>query len=36
MERHDVSRLWTHDEGLKRLGERLDWLRVTDPVEDIP
>jgi len=34
MDRHDVSRLWTHDEGLKRLGDRLDWLPVTDPVED--
>lgn len=33
MERHDVSRLWTHDEGLCRLGERVDWLDVTDPVE---
>ncbi|MFC6756476.1 MULTISPECIES: type II toxin-antitoxin system VapC family toxin [Haloarcula] len=34
MERHDVSRLWTHDEGLKRLGDSLGWLTVTDPVED--
>lgn len=34
MERHDVSRLWTHDEALKRMGERLDWLSVTDPVTD--
>lgn len=33
MERYDVSRLWTHDESLKRLGDRLDWLSVTDPVE---
>jgi predicted nucleic acid-binding protein len=32
MERHDVSRLWTHDEGLKRIGETLAWLSVTDPV----
>ena len=32
MERHDVSRLWTHDEALLRLGDRLDWLDVTDPV----
>jgi len=34
MDRHDVSRLGTHDEGLKPLGDRLDWLTVTDPVED--
>ena len=34
MKRHDVSRLWTHDEGLKRLDDRLDWLAATDPVED--
>jgi len=34
MDRHDVSRLWTHDEGLKRLDDGLDWLTVTDPVED--
>ncbi|MDS0280500.1 type II toxin-antitoxin system VapC family toxin [Haloarcula onubensis] len=33
MKRHDVSRLWTHDKGLKRLDDRLDWLTVTDPVE---
>jgi len=32
MDRHDVTRLWTHDEGLKRLGDHLDWLTVTDPV----
>jgi predicted nucleic acid-binding protein len=32
MGRHDVSRLWTHDEALGRMGERLDWLSVTDPV----
>ena len=32
MERHDVGRLWTHDEGLKRLDDRLDWLTVADPV----
>jgi len=32
MERHEVSRLWTHAEGLKRMAERLDWLSVTDPV----
>lgn len=36
MERHDVGRLWTHDEGLARLGEQLDWLAVTDPVEADP
>lgn len=34
MERHDVSPLWTHDEALLRMGERLDWLDVTDPVAD--
>lgn len=34
MDRSDVTELWTHDDGLKRLGERLDWLSVTDPVED--
>lgn len=33
MERSDVSELWTYDEGLKRLEDRLDWLTVTDPVE---
>lgn len=33
MERNDVSELWTHDSGLKRLGERLDWLEIVDPVE---
>lgn len=32
MERHDVRRLWTHDEALQRMGDRLDWLDVTDPV----
>lgn len=36
MDRYDVERLWTHDDGLKRLGERLDWLAVTDPVEGDP
>lgn len=36
MDRHAVSRLWTHDEGLKRLGDGLDWLTVTDPVDDAP
>lgn len=34
MERHDVSRLWTHDEGLKRMDDRLDWLDVADPVTE--
>lgn len=33
MDRYDVTRLWTHDEGLQRLGETLEWLEVTDPVE---
>lgn len=32
MERRGVAELWTHDGGLKRLGGRLDWLGVTDPV----
>jgi len=32
MDRYDVSRLWTHDSGLVEMGERLDWLDVTDPV----
>lgn len=32
MDRYDVERLWTHDDALKRLGSRLDWLDVTDPV----
>lgn len=32
MDRYDVDHLWTHDEGLRRLGDRLDWLDVTDPV----
>jgi len=32
MERHGVGRLWTHDEALARMDERLDWLTVTDPV----
>jgi len=32
MQRRDVSRLWTHDEALLRMGDRLDWLDVTDPV----
>jgi predicted nucleic acid-binding protein len=33
MERNDVTELWTHNEGLKRLGGRLDWLSVVDPAE---
>lgn len=36
MERQSVDELWTHDTGLKRLGERMDWLSVTDPVEQVP
>lgn len=32
MERRGVAELWTHDDGLKRLGGRLGWLGVTDPV----
>lgn len=32
MQRYDVSRLWTHDTGLRRVGETADWLEVTDPV----
>lgn len=31
MERHDVTELWTHDAGLKRLGDRLNWLSVEHP-----
>ncbi|GAB3685168.1 hypothetical protein GCM10028857_15230 [Salinarchaeum chitinilyticum] len=34
MERNDVSRLWTHDTALRRVGERLDWIDVADPVTD--
>lgn len=34
MERHDVSRLWTHDQSLGRMGDRLEWLEVTDPVTE--
>lgn len=33
MRRHDITELWTHDTGLKRLHDRLDWLTVVDPVE---
>lgn len=34
MDRYDVERLWTHDEGLKRLGDSIEWLDVTDPVDE--
>lgn len=34
MRRHDVSHLLTHDNGFKRIEERLGWLEVTDPVSD--
>jgi hypothetical protein len=34
MDRYDVTQLWTHDGGLVRFGKRLDWLDVTDPVEE--
>ena len=34
MERHGVERLWTHDEALERMDDRLDWLTVTDPVTE--
>jgi predicted nucleic acid-binding protein len=33
MERRGVDELWTHDTGLKRLEERLEWLTVVDPIE---
>lgn len=33
MERNDVTQLWTHDAALQRVGERIDWLDVVDPVE---
>lgn len=33
METRNVGELWTHDVGLKRLGDSLDWLTVVDPVE---
>ena len=32
MDENGVSEIWSHDEGLKRLGERLGWLDVYDPV----
>lgn len=34
MARHELSELWTHDTGLKRLADRLDWLTIVDPVTD--
>lgn len=34
MDRNGITELWTHDDGLKRVGQRLDWLTVTDPVEE--
>ncbi|MDZ7688132.1 MAG: type II toxin-antitoxin system VapC family toxin [Halobacteriales archaeon] len=34
MEGAGVSVLWTHDTGLKRLGDRLGWLDVRDPVNE--
>ena len=34
MEKADVSEIWTHDEGLKRVGDESDRLDVHDPVED--
>ncbi|MFC7076843.1 type II toxin-antitoxin system VapC family toxin [Haloarcula halophila] len=33
MDRHGICKLWTHDTGLKRLGDQVDWLTVSDPVE---
>lgn len=33
MDRHGIPELWTHDTGLKRLGDQVDWLTVSDPVE---
>ena len=36
MERREVSDLWTHDGGLQRLGEQLQWLTVTDPAAQSP
>lgn len=32
MERYEVSELWTHDTGLKRAAEQIEWLTVRDPV----
>lgn len=34
MERHGVTRLWTHDSALKGMDDHLDWLDVTDPVTE--
>lgn len=34
MDRNDVTKLWTHDGGPKRLESSLDWLTVVDPVEE--
>ena len=34
MDRYGVTTLWTHDGGLQRLGERVNWLTVVDPVEE--
>lgn len=34
MDRFDSSHLLTHDEGMKRVGDNLEWLTVTDPVTD--
>lgn len=34
MRRYDVSHLWTHDNGLKRVGADLEWLEVIDPVTE--
>ena len=36
MERGEADELRTHDTGLERLGERLDWLTVTNPVGQAP
>lgn len=37
MDRLDCDVLWTHDRALHRLGDRLSWLSVIDPVgEDVP
>jgi len=33
MQRYNVSRLWTHDSGLKRIGDKAEWLEIIDPVE---
>lgn len=34
MDRHDIADLWTHDSGLKRLDDRIDWLTVSDPIDE--